>query len=149
MMAAVEPARRQRVAEAEPEIRRSYEALVQEDAGRPLLHRSHAVQYFRQGQLTALGRRSTPPARFTPSVQEPSICRMPFEQYRDFPRTCPGGGTEPPVSTSHSIFDTSSTVHLRSPLSTRLPGSSSRLFATFTTVDFWDTAACGGLGSAT
>ena len=35
MMAAVEPARRQRVAEAEPEIRRSYEALVQEDAEGP------------------------------------------------------------------------------------------------------------------
>ncbi len=35
MMAAVEPARRQRVAEAEPTIRQRYEALVQEDAEGP------------------------------------------------------------------------------------------------------------------
>ncbi len=35
MMAAVEPARRQRVAEAEAEIRRRYEVLVQEDAEGP------------------------------------------------------------------------------------------------------------------
>ncbi len=35
MMAAVDPARRERVAKAEPEIRRRFEALVQEDADGP------------------------------------------------------------------------------------------------------------------
>src|SRR5271169_5402952 len=77
----------------------------------------------------------------------PSTCRMPLGQSQDIPQANPGRWVNPRFWHRLTDFDTSSTVHLRSPLSIVPAEILFRLFPQRSPPCLLDTAACGGLRS--